>query len=341
MCDRIILVEDDEARTLRNDRLKRDIPDDFEVEGNKGPKCPKTGANETTKPKVKSKQPVVQTASYGAEVVCRRVYATHAITVSIEVSHSLVPLSKRGVEKSAFVGFWVELYQCHRMLWINGIEHRDISMSNLMYHEDEGKAVLNDFDLAVYRSSYVQPGGERTGTIPCMALDLLHKRYFYGKVQRRYRHDLESFVWVLVVNTLEKATNLDDSEPYDIEPWINSSQYNIVGHLKLELQQAWRTFPKTLAGTDEHQWKLTKALLKWLAKSQLRRLRREQDMDDSDVEDLGDTVLDIEDSDNTVLGQFEKTVAQNWPKPGETNWPIFMPMGDAGKADSAVTAEEK
>ncbi|KAF8068922.1 hypothetical protein FPV67DRAFT_1668972 [Lyophyllum atratum] len=44
---------------------------------------------------------------------------------------------------------WVEWYQCHRVLWVNGIRHGDISLDNLMVNPRTQMGVLNDFDLAV------------------------------------------------------------------------------------------------------------------------------------------------------------------------------------------------
>lgn len=60
--------------------------------------------------------------------------------------------------------------------------------------------MLNDFDLA----SVMPPGAEsppkvghrRTGTLVFMALDLLQK--LNGEISRCYRHEVESFVWVLL-----------------------------------------------------------------------------------------------------------------------------------------------
>jgi hypothetical protein len=86
----------------------------------------------------------------------------------------------------------------HYILWKGGIQHGDISVSNLMHRK--GTGVLNDFDLArLTTPGNVYPRGfDRTGTTPFLALDLLTKDAQDGKVERRYRHDLESFLWVLM-----------------------------------------------------------------------------------------------------------------------------------------------
>jgi tRNA A-37 threonylcarbamoyl transferase component Bud32 len=47
----------------------------------------------------------------------------------------------------------------HRRLWKGGIEHNDISVSNLMYDKTKnGEGVLNDFDLAHVRGK-ARPSG--------------------------------------------------------------------------------------------------------------------------------------------------------------------------------------
>ena len=63
-----------------------------------------------------------------------------------------------------------------------------------------GTGVLNDFDLArLITSDILYPRGfDRTGTKPFLALDLLTDGAQDGKVERLYRHDLESFLWVLM-----------------------------------------------------------------------------------------------------------------------------------------------
>lgn len=79
--------------------------------------------------------------------------------------------------------------------------HRDISETNLMIdHDDAGvaKGVLCDWDLA----SELTPDGKvprsqskhRTGTQPFLAVDLLDD----APSEHFYRHDLESFFYILI-----------------------------------------------------------------------------------------------------------------------------------------------
>jgi len=88
----------------------------------------------------------------------------------------------------------------HYALWQAGVYHRDVSPGNLMWYRKGNvlMGVLNDYDLSSSADAEGPQGNERTGTIPFMALDLLSDKGQRGEVQHLYRHDLESFMWVLV-----------------------------------------------------------------------------------------------------------------------------------------------
>jgi len=81
----------------------------------------------------------------------------------------------------------------HFKLWKLGFEHRDPSLSNLMIDPETKHAVLNDWDLSHHTGfpKSTQPHGERTGTIPFMAVDLLSKDNWEGKIPCLYRHTLK------------------------------------------------------------------------------------------------------------------------------------------------------
>ena len=55
--------------------------------------------------------------------------------------------------------------------------------------------VVNDFDLATW-VGHSTTNNDQTGTIPFMAIDLLNGGLEEG-IPRLYRHDLESFSWIL------------------------------------------------------------------------------------------------------------------------------------------------
>ncbi|KAG2049304.1 hypothetical protein BDR06DRAFT_1023958 [Suillus hirtellus] len=82
---------------------------------------------------------------------------------------------------------------------ISWVCHRDVSPGNLMWYWRDGKriGILNNYDLSSLADEPGPRGNERTGTVPFMALDLLTKDGQQGKVKHLYRHDLESFMWVL------------------------------------------------------------------------------------------------------------------------------------------------
>ncbi|GLB43284.1 hypothetical protein LshimejAT787_1301850 [Lyophyllum shimeji] len=99
-----------------------------------------------------------------------------------------------------FQQVFVDCVECHYHAYIEGrVLHRDLSENNLMFQQGEGdtvKGILNDWDMA----SYVENNNEiklstRTGTVPFMARDLLTDG---DPPPHLYRHDLESFYYILV-----------------------------------------------------------------------------------------------------------------------------------------------
>ncbi|GJJ09936.1 hypothetical protein Clacol_004160 [Clathrus columnatus] len=129
------------------------------------------------------------------------------------VFEKLRPLTElKGLE--FWKAYW-DIVTTHHTLWEKGIEHRDISVSNLMYRikDNVPKGVLNDFDLSRLRIDGKREGtraNDRTGTIPFMAIDLLSPSAEKGMVQHLYRHDLESFAWVLfwVVSSYDEGKEI-------------------------------------------------------------------------------------------------------------------------------------
>ena len=65
--------------------------------------------------------------------------------------------------------------------------------------DDERKAgVLNDFDLARFADRTDASGQDNTGMLPFMALDQLSRKGLRGEIPRLYRHEVESFAWILI-----------------------------------------------------------------------------------------------------------------------------------------------
>ncbi|KAF8068621.1 hypothetical protein FPV67DRAFT_1415344 [Lyophyllum atratum] len=202
---------------------------------------------------------------------------------------------------ATFMRLWVEWYQCHHVLWANGIEHGDISLGNLMVNPRTEMGVLNDFDLAVLAGVRIF-GGERTGTVPFMARELLTREYYDGKVERRYRHDLESFIWVLVIVTLEQSASYEGS----LKKW-QTGDYNTCRAAKTDFSQDFKHDVRQEEGVDQSQRELTKALVKWLVDRRNASGPPYIPFSDHSEEDLDH------------LRRFEDVVAEFW----SPDWPTF------------------
>ncbi|KAF9647680.1 hypothetical protein BDM02DRAFT_2526506 [Thelephora ganbajun] len=151
-------------------------------------------------------------------------------TLRLMVMPRLYPLYDLGGE-ALWNAFW-ECFVCHYRLWVNGIHHGDISFNNLMYYvtpqTNAPRGVLNDYDLASWAGKETVNNG-RTGTIPFMALDLLNGG-LEACVPRLYRHDAESFTWVLAylsVVTIErkhKGGSAKFSWPPEMDAWFEENR---------------------------------------------------------------------------------------------------------------------
>ncbi|PHH85520.1 hypothetical protein CDD83_298 [Cordyceps sp. RAO-2017] len=87
--------------------------------------------------------------------------------------------------------------KAHQSLYMTGsILHRDISSNNIIITEsqtaDGFKGMLIDLDLAKVRDSGPSGARHQTGTMQFMAVEVLRK------ADHTYRHDLESFFYVLI-----------------------------------------------------------------------------------------------------------------------------------------------
>jgi len=84
------------------------------------------------------------------------------------------------------------------------------------------EGVLNDYDLASW-DKISTTNSDRTGTVPFMALDLV-RGGLDRQIPRLYRHDAESFVWVLTyltAITIEyRGRSVKISRPPNFDPWF-------------------------------------------------------------------------------------------------------------------------
>ncbi|KAJ8474538.1 hypothetical protein ONZ51_g7141 [Trametes cubensis] len=98
-----------------------------------------------------------------------------------------------------------QFIRAHYYNWRNGVQHRAISLDNLICSSEDQDpvcAVLNDWDLGIDHAK--DPNLTHTGfevtvrTVPFMAIDLLTQEALDGEVAVLYRHDLEALIWVLI-----------------------------------------------------------------------------------------------------------------------------------------------
>ena len=133
-----------------------------------------------------------------------------------------------------------------------------------MYDESTKRGVLNDFNLARWNRQDGKPSGkENTGTMPFMALDLLNPEASRGMVQRRYRHDAESFAWCLVYICvcMKKAENgkILVISPHPLLSWFRNPDASSRSKTEEETVRLLKEVPlhkssKDLAAALRHHW---------------------------------------------------------------------------------------
>ncbi|KAI6125888.1 hypothetical protein EDD16DRAFT_1474019, partial [Pisolithus croceorrhizus] len=141
------------------------------------------------------------------------------------VFRKLQPITKL-IETDFLRAWWATFHEGHLSLWKNGVYHRDVSPSNLMFKlTSDGKimGVLNDYDLAPVEDGVART--DRTGTVPFMALELLDPEGPCGQINHAYEYDAESFIWVLTWITLryDNGTLRATGRPLDEWPKASST----------------------------------------------------------------------------------------------------------------------
>ncbi|KAG6834143.1 hypothetical protein H0H93_011580 [Arthromyces matolae] len=124
----------------------------------------------------------------------------------------------------AFMTAFTDCVECHYCAYKEGgVLHQDLRENNLMFeYDDQGhiRGVLNDWDLAS-RIDEHGPENEvsthaiahRIGTIPFMARDLLVDD---TPPPHLYRHDLESFFYILVWAAVNDNFGADEPRKIDL-----------------------------------------------------------------------------------------------------------------------------
>jgi len=149
----------------------------------------------------------------------------------------------------------------HFKLWQLGFQHDDPSQC---YDESTKRGVLNNWDSS-YASSGGDAGhvagGERTGTLPFMPLDLLTDQAWDGNLQCLYHHDLEGFIQILPWVFLQYA-ELVLTIPM-LREW-ESGDYAECASARRGLLSDLQSEDIAATGSWKAEWELATPLLYWL-----------------------------------------------------------------------------
>ncbi|KAF6743442.1 hypothetical protein DFP72DRAFT_1177961 [Ephemerocybe angulata] len=129
-----------------------------------------------------------------------------------------------------FKAAWLDCVECHHAAWkTGGILHRDLSENNLMLCRAGGgraKGIVNDWDMAAFvERNGATSAHNRTGTPPFMAWDLVkHPDYAPYRPTHWYRHDLESFLYILIWAALHynlREGTRDSKTSTHVKSWLS------------------------------------------------------------------------------------------------------------------------
>ncbi|SZF00707.1 unnamed protein product [Blumeria hordei] len=159
----------------------------------------------------------------------------------------------------------------HRNLHDKGVIHSDISAGNIILMKKdktgESQGLLIDLDMASFRQD--KKGKKRreriTGTIKYMALELLEAiDNGENTLKQTYRHDLESFFYVLIVGCMSYGHK---EAPHHLDVW-SSAQKRISCNAKATAiglyfgEYIIDKFATVFKGVEELAWSFRKILFK-------------------------------------------------------------------------------
>ncbi|GLB44606.1 hypothetical protein LshimejAT787_1702330 [Lyophyllum shimeji] len=193
-------------------------------------------------------------------------------TTRLVVSQKAQPLTT--LAGSQFIKSWLEAAKCHAFLWKHGVEHGDPSLWNIMYSVQHRCGVLADYDLSVFRHLPRVLGTDRTGTIPFMALDLLRAEYWNGKLERKFYHELEAFIWILVFVFLRYQDGRARKDTL-VERWM-TADYNACREAKFSLMDfnIMNAAETQVQNDFRNEWPLASTLLPWALDAHNRRVQK-------------------------------------------------------------------
>ncbi|KAL0059237.1 hypothetical protein AAF712_014045 [Marasmius tenuissimus] len=139
------------------------------------------------------------------------------------------PITKLTSDWKTFMSSFWELLYTHATLWIRGIEHGDISERNLYYELKRDGSIqpkLCDYDLSHIAGQERPAGASNTGTRRFQAAELLKNISMIGYTAKVFRHDCESFAWVLIW-ILGRYNGGKLIEKPDFETWKDPSYLRV------------------------------------------------------------------------------------------------------------------
>ncbi|KAG0703981.1 hypothetical protein DFH29DRAFT_849558 [Suillus ampliporus] len=186
--------------------------------------------------------------------------------LNIDVFWKLQPITKLSGEE--FMHAWWLVVISHRILWISGVRHHDVSPSNLMVYQTPSglvMGVINDYDLSSIQDS---PGGhERRGTVPFMAIELLTKGFIEGNAKHLYQHVAESLIWVLtwVCLRYEDGELLSRDRPLD--SWLRGDAIRCQKNKCSFLMLGRKDYEVQVSPSHQSNWKIARSCLSAIALS--------------------------------------------------------------------------
>ncbi|KAJ7650274.1 hypothetical protein FB45DRAFT_1017669 [Roridomyces roridus] len=184
-------------------------------------------------------------------------YETRVLRITVQ--EPLLPLHNSGLSPDQLTKVFTDTVKAYRWLVQKvGTQQGDITRNNLMFRRDPHNpeilyGVIIDFDLAKdVNNPDASTSNQRTGTQPFMALDLLAAE----PPSRLYRHDLESFMYVLAFLVCDINEELTDSPP--LAQWRYCRMDALRGHKRAVLEAGFPAVQPTFQSRDFalclHMW---------------------------------------------------------------------------------------
>lgn len=165
---------------------------------------------------------------------------------------------------------------------------------------ESGKfGVLYDWDLSRIRNADASTAAEsgtdasaieklrlreRTGVVQFMALDLLTREYWTGQARREYRHDLESFIWILPWVFLQYEQGKSGRSAL-LSAW-STGDYQTVHTEKLAFLQTMVS--EKAKRSYRFDWMLARKVLTWVRNLQAQataEMEKDKDKEDEKEEE--------------------------------------------------------